>query len=1142
MLDNCWWPGQTGTIPADPAGMPPGVAYTVDSLLLAWVGQVLPQSISLRTLATGARRAGAAQGSQMARQLLLPRVAGWWQLADQNGNAIALIHAALLTAEVARRAGEFPLVASALGEADTRATALAAAETTAESGATGSAAVARGAVGLAAGDALLTPLSSPEALGFDLEDRNSAQVLGDPSQRAEAARYYHAARAEFDRAGAQRGVAAVDLRLAWLHGLDGDPDAAAELLGATADRFGQAGDGAGRVLALTHLVVTEIAAGRSAASRPGPVAEIAGWARGPGSRSYALGCAGIVHATACTLRDQGAVEAALAAFDLARRLLRALGDADGELRLIGDLGELYTRLNSRGATISTLEEAIGAATAPHGGLGADAAGELPMLVWSQTAQLLMALSNQLYADQDPDGLDELARRMTVLLARAPGGPRSPSRPDDDLLVRDEEDRRRLAELGAARGGPFGGGPDWAQLQAANVEFAAGALRDLIATADVMAHRTRAERAARRGATAEADREFAAALATAEPIGATLALSVLAMWGRKTELLERTTAFLDAAPDIDPEAAATLWLNAEQYDRAAAALAAAGREAPPPAEPAWRPDGHALRARISLGQGAWAHAADLANDGLARFEAWFAAVPSDSFRVSVLDNGTVRRLYQASAMAAMAAGQDAAGFAAADRPRFLALGTLVTEASEPAPTEPGAPSAVAPALRAWRQARAEWAGSFDRRRAAWHRRDPAVLASTAEQLSAAQARQDSAANHLERVAPGLAGRRGVLPPPVAAAEIASRLEPGTVALEYFLGDDHLLIWALTSTECRGWREEVDTLALGGIIRRLHAGWQGNSYRGAELVARDAADVAARLLGPVQSLLDDHDRVLVMPFGAMHLLPFHALPLHGRPLGASHVVSQLPAASLIPRLAGRPRPRRDGSVLVVGDPATDPARHLRRLPGAHLEAVTVARVLGAEPLTGAAADEPSVRAALATRSPVVHLATHGLLDDDAPYLSSLALSGGDELTVAELLGLGLDTDVAILSACDSGRGTVTLGGDVVGLARGLLAAGARHSVVSLWPVDDQVGCLTMAAFAERLAAGDTVAEALAKAQRTVRAASAADREDWYAELADQADVPATAAGRRGTRDIAPPPGAEPPAADDPFWWAPFVHVGV
>ena len=50
----------------------------------------------------------------------------------------------------------------------------------------------------------------------------------------------------------------------------------------------------------------------------------------------------------------------------------------------------------------------------------------------------------------------------------------------------------------------------------------------------------------------------------------------------------------------------------------------------------------------------------------------------------------------------------------------------------------------------------------------------------------------------------------------------------------------------------------------------------------------------------------------------------------------------------------------------------------------------------------------------------------------------MAGRDELTVDELLGVGLDTDLAVLSACDSGRGDITATGDVVGLARGLLAA--------------------------------------------------------------------------------------------------------
>ena len=174
-------------------------------------------------------------------------------------------------------------------------------------------------------------------------------------------------------------------------------------------------------------------------------------------------------------------------------------------------------------------------------------------------------------------------------------------------------------------------------------------------------------------------------------------------------------------------------------------------------------------------------------------------------------------------------------------------------------------------------------------------------------------------------------------------------------------------------------------------------------------------------------------------------------------------------------------------------------------------------------------------------MVHFATHGLLDEQAPTLSALALAGRDELTVAELMGLGLDADLAVLSACDSGRGDVTQGGEVVGLARGLLAAGVRNAVVSLWPVDDTVGCLTMTAFAEQLAAGATVGSALATARRRIRATSADDRLDWYRELARQADAPVAAAGSR-SRDARPEVAADVMLDDHPMWWAPFVHIGV
>src|SRR5215470_8738874 len=84
-------------------------------------------------------------------------------------------------------------------------------------------------------------------------------------------------------------------------------------------------------------------------------------------------------------------------------------------------------------------------------------------------------------------------------------------------------------------------------------------------------------------------------------------------------------------------------------------------------------------------------------------------------------------------------------------------------------------------------------------------------------------------------------------------------------------------------------------------------------------------------------------------------------------------------------------------------------------------------------------PCVAGSLHTRC--LHFATHGNLSQDAPLASSILLAKGEELTVYELMGLRLDADLVVLSACEMGRGETTGGDDVVGLLRGLLAAGAR-----------------------------------------------------------------------------------------------------
>ncbi|MGF1533435.1 MAG: CHAT domain-containing protein [Bernardetiaceae bacterium] len=84
--------------------------------------------------------------------------------------------------------------------------------------------------------------------------------------------------------------------------------------------------------------------------------------------------------------------------------------------------------------------------------------------------------------------------------------------------------------------------------------------------------------------------------------------------------------------------------------------------------------------------------------------------------------------------------------------------------------------------------------------------------------------------------------------------------------------------------------------------------------------------------------------------------------------------------------------------------------------------------------------------------IHLATHGVINADAPDLSYLAMSQGKNLYAGALYGLRLNADLVTLSACQTGLGKLRAGEGLLGLSRALLFAGGRNLVVSLWSVAD------------------------------------------------------------------------------------------
>ena len=108
----------------------------------------------------------------------------------------------------------------------------------------------------------------------------------------------------------------------------------------------------------------------------------------------------------------------------------------------------------------------------------------------------------------------------------------------------------------------------------------------------------------------------------------------------------------------------------------------------------------------------------------------------------------------------------------------------------------------------------------------------------------------------------------------------------------------------------------------------------------------------------------------------------------------------------------------------------------------------------------------------------------------WVSGRSMSGGDDglMTAAEIALLDLtSTDLAVLSACETGLGEVRRGEGIFGLRRAFAIAGAGTLVMSLWKIPDTETRDLMIEFYRRAAAGESFAQALRAAQRHVRETS-------------------------------------------------------
>jgi tetratricopeptide (TPR) repeat protein len=365
---------------------------------------------------------------------------------------------------------------------------------------------------------------------------------------------------------------------------------------------------------------------------------------------------------------------------------------------------------------------------------------------------------------------------------------------------------------------------------------------------------------------------------------------------------------------------------------------------------------------------------------------------------------------------------------------------------------------------------------------------------------------------------------------STAELQAALAPDEVALVYCLTGTELLLFAVRDDELavhrlgepNGIRRNVRRVRRylrqpdPGFVRGLaiETAPPGDDATAGRVFGWLAGELHHQLWAPAAPQLEGAARVIIVPDGFLHYLPFEILvDGEGGYVAEQVVTSYAPSLTALQLLRAAPAPAaRPATLFAVADPAFETEGregsgetaaalrnqrgvHLAPLPGTRDEVDNIRQTMTeAQVLTGRDATERAVTTALDSgRHRYIHLATHGLVPDDLSWLSqpALVLSLADLdaeddglLDLGEIADLSLEADVVVLSACQTAIGDEVRGEGLIGLTRAFMTAGSPRVVASLWSVPDDATAELMTEFYRQLQQQDA-ADALATARRATMA---------------------------------------------------------
>jgi CHAT domain-containing protein/tetratricopeptide (TPR) repeat protein len=391
--------------------------------------------------------------------------------------------------------------------------------------------------------------------------------------------------------------------------------------------------------------------------------------------------------------------------------------------------------------------------------------------------------------------------------------------------------------------------------------------------------------------------------------------------------------------------------------------------------------------------------------------------------------------------------------------------------------------------------------------------------------------------LRRDGRGSNGAQSTAIQPLAVEDVQRALDTDTTMLVYATGSSRSVLWLVGRDQFgiyelpprpdieHAARDLLESIAVPPPASI--AGSRGANPPSSTAAIAKRAKALARLVLPGEAARQARGRIVVVPSGALQLVPFGVLP---RSTGAAtdegtllehHEIITLPSASMIRglrRMDWRTQPRK--TLAAFADPVlqADDARVRRamepgssRLQGGILPVRTqgnLPKTVGPLPRLFATRWEAreigrlfpagrqmvalDFRAARSTLErldlsayQILHFGTHAVVDLQRPERSGLVLSLVDErgqpingfIPMREILEWPLEADLVVLSGCRTGVGREIRGEGLMALSRAFLAAGASRLVISLWSVDDRATAELMARFYRRMLGPEHMAPAAA-----------------------------------------------------------------